>query len=188
MRIASALGWVLALALWIAFASRTAHAQDAASASAKEQDLKAAYIYNFAKFTEWPAESFNDATGPLVIGVVGDERVAASLATLTRSRALNGHPIEVRLLSGMPLPPEVRILFIAGSQDAALPRLAGAFQATGLLTIGETESFARAGGIIRLVVDSSRLQFEIDNARAEKAGVTLSSQLLMLARKVRKSL
>jgi hypothetical protein len=157
------------------------------AASAREYDLKAAYIYNFAKFTEWPRGSFSDAMSPLVIGVVGDDRVAASLTTLTRGRAVNGHPIEVKPLASPSVPPNVRILFVSGSQDAALSKLTGALQTGGLLTVGESEAFTKAGGMIRLLVDSNRLQFEIDNERAEKGGLTLSSQLLMLARKVHKA-
>lgn len=144
--------------------------------SAREEELKAAYIYNFAKFTRWPS-----VPNPLVIGVLGDQRVADSIAVLTRGRAVGGSPIEVRSVSANAIPGDLQILYVAGSQDAALtPAL---FQ-PGRLTIGETETFTQNGGIIRLFVESDRLRFEIDNHQAQKAGLTLSSQLLMLARKV----
>jgi uncharacterized protein DUF4154 len=153
----------------------------AGSGSAREEELKAAYIYNFAKFTRWPGAGDGGVPNPLVIGVLGDQRVADSISMLTRGRTVGGSPIEVRSVSADAIPGNLHILYVAASQDAALtPTL---FQ-PGRLTIGETDTFTQNGGIIRLFVESDRLRFEIDNRHAQKAGLALSSQLLMLARKV----
>lgn len=147
--------------------------------SVREDELKAAYIYNFAKFTHWPGVGDSGVPNPLLIGVLGDERVANSLAALTRGRTIGGSAIEVKSFGPNAIPANLHILYVSASQELA-PSL---FQA-GRLTIGETEDFTRNGGIIRLLVESDRLQFEIDNGHAQKAGLTLSSQLLMLARRV----
>jgi hypothetical protein len=93
----------------------------------------------------------------------------------------------VRLIESGLLSSDVRVLYVPASQDATLTHLAPSFHTAGLLTVGESDLFVRSGGIIRLLVESDRLQFEIDADIAEKVGLTLSSQLLMLARKVRSS-
>lgn len=151
--------------------------------SAREDELKAAYLYNFAKFTRWAGAGDTGVPNPLVIGILGDERVAESLAALTRGRAVGGSTIEVRSFSAESIPANLHIVYVAASQDGLLRQIAPSLFQAGRLTIGETESFTQNGGIIRLFVESDRLQFEIDNRQAQKAGLTLSSQLLMLARK-----
>jgi hypothetical protein len=152
--------------------------------SAREDELKAAYVYNFAKFTRWPGAGDAGVPNPLVIGVLGDERVAQSIAALARGRTVGGSAIEVRSFGPNDVPTTLHIVYVGDSQDESMHRLASMLFQPGRLTIGETESFTQHGGIIRLFVESDRLRFEIDNSHAQKAGLTLSSQLLMLARKV----
>jgi hypothetical protein len=175
----------LGMLAWSLLRSTTALAANIDSAS--EHDLKAAFVYNFAKFTTWPEGALASPSAPLVIGVLGDGQVAASLRSLTRNRLANGHPIEVRAIDPEAVPTDIRVLYISGTQDATLGKLAQSFLTPGLLTVGESDLFVQSGGMIRLLVDSGRLQFEIDAGLASKAGLTLSSQLLMLARQVRLS-
>lgn len=146
----------------------------AGSEAAREYELKAAYIYNFAKFTRWSAAGDSGVPNPLVIGVLGNERVAESIAALTRGRTIAGSPIEVKSFGPHDIPAYLNIVYVGDSQGESLRELAQ----PGRLTIGEN------GGIIHLFVETDRLRFDIDNAQAQKAGLTLSSQLLMLARKV----
>lgn len=149
--------------------------------SVREDELRAAYIYNFAKFARWAGTGDAGVPNPLVIGVLGDQRVADSLTALTRGRTISGSPIEVKSFDANNVPTTLHILYVSASQDASLT--ASLFR-PGRLTVGETEGFTQNGGIIRLFVESDRLRFEIDNGHAQKAGLALSSQLLMLARKV----
>ena len=152
----------------------------AAPESVREYELKAAYIYNFAKFTRWPGTGESGVLNPIVIGVLGNERVAESIATLTQGRTVGGNAIEVKSFGANDIPATLHIIYIGGSQDGSLERLAPTLFQYGRLTIGETEAFSQHGGIIRLFVEADRLRFEIDNTHAQKASLTLSSQLLML--------
>jgi hypothetical protein len=154
--------------------------------SAKEQELKAAYIYNFAKFTTWPDSRFSSSTAPLVIGVMGSEPVATALATQVRNHSVNGRSVDVRLMTPDQDIGALHVLYIATANGETLPRLQHALPAPGLLTIGDSEKFLAAGGVIRFVIDGDRLQFQIDVTAAQRAQISLSSQLLMLARSVRK--
>jgi hypothetical protein len=166
-------------ALLVLFATVTATADEP---SAKEHELKAAYIYNFAKFTTWPSASFATPDAKLVVGIVGSEQVAAALASQVKSRTVSGHSIEVRSLAANQNIADLHILYTAN--DVSLVSLRQAFVTPGLLTIGDTERFAADGGIIRFVILEDHLQFEINSGAAKRADLTLSSQLLMLARTV----
>jgi hypothetical protein len=170
-----------AAALLVLVTAMTAAADEP---SAKEHELKAAYIYNFAKFTTWPAASFSSPDAQLIVGIAGSEQVAAALASQVKSRTVGGHSIEVRSLAANQSIADLHILYAA--DDASLVSLRQAFATPGLLTIGDTERFAADGGIIRFVIHGNRLQFEIDSGAAKRADLTLSSQLLMLARTVSK--
>ena len=175
---------LLFVPLLLGFAASAGPEAVAGPASAREDELKAAYVYNFAKFARWPGTGDAGVPNPLVIGVLGDERVAEAIIALTRGRTVGGSVIEVKSFGANDVPATLHIIYIGDSQDEALHRLAGTLFQSGRLTIGETESFTQHGGIIRLFVEVDRLRFEIDNSHAQKAGLTLSSQLLMLARKV----
>jgi hypothetical protein len=157
-------------------------------ATAQEPALKAAFVYNFVKFTTWPeatpAAAPAAASAPIVIAVLGDAVLGESLASLTRTRMVNGRPIEVRVIHVAPVGKDVSVLYVAASEDRALGEISQTFDTPGLLTVGESDLFARSGGTIRLVRENDRIHFDIDVASAQKAGLTLSSQLLMLARKV----
>jgi hypothetical protein len=183
-------GWVcvshalLCALLALVFCSRSASAEPT---SVSEYDLKAAYLYNFAKFTSWPEGSFAAAQSPMVVGVLGTERLIAALETVTRGRLVNGHVISVKAWSPQLGTAGLHVLYVESAYEAQLAKMAGPFVARGLLTVGESDAFMASGGAIRLVVDGNRLQFEISAPATERAGLTLSSQLLMLAKSVRKN-
>ena len=177
-------GWVLAVLLY--WASGTTVAGDADPGVAKEYELKAAYLFNFAKFVRWPATALPDADTPLVVGIFGSDRVAVALDALTKGRSVNGHPVQVKVMSDATNVAGLRVLYLDRAEDAGLSQIAPVFSSNGLLTVGESEAFAQAGGMIRLVVEANRLQFEINAGAAQRAGLSLSSQLLTLARKVQR--
>jgi hypothetical protein len=176
-------GAALLLALSQLVSPALARAEEVATA--REPALKAAFVFNFVKFTTWSDVPGANASAPIIIAVMGDEGVGESLVSLTRNRTVNGHPIEVRIIGSAPAPTDVSVLYVAASQDRSLKQISQAFGTPGLLTVGESDLFASSGGIIRLVRENDRIHFDIDAASAQKAGLALSSQLLMLARHVR---
>lgn len=173
--------WVSLLALCAIGGAWPASSADVPAA--RESDLKAAFIYNFAKFTTWPAASFTSAQAPLVMGLIGNEEVATALEAQLKARLVAGHPIEVRKLTGPTVPADIHLIYIDARADEMLPALSATFARAGLLTIGDSETFMNRGGMIRFVVEAERLHFQINPAAAERAGLKLSSQLLMLAKR-----
>lgn len=150
--------------------------------TASDVVVKAAFIFNFAKFTEWPALPSGAA---IVVCVTGDEAIAAALVQTVGRQMISGHPVEVRTGQDRATWPACHVLFIA---DAAVRRGAGGLGGiTGLpvLTVSDSRGFSRSGGIIELYIESQRVQFAINTDAAERAGLHLSSRLLQLARIVR---
>jgi hypothetical protein len=163
-----------------------ADSHGAEPSAARESQLRAAYVYNFAKFTKWSAQSFAGEDSPLTIGVIGSDEVAAALTSLTNSRSIEGHPVHVKALTSIEQSAGLQMLYIDASAANVRCRSGHSLARAGLLTIGDTDDFLACGGTIRLVVVADRLQFDINLEGAQRAGLSLSSQLLNLARYVRK--
>ena len=158
-------------ALLVAVAtSRAARAEQSAIA-----DVKAAFLFNFAKFTQWPAIGPADA---IEICVVGDETIARALTDLTRGQKIDGHAVETRTTAA----PSCRVLFVsAGARNAV--RDAG--RTTPILTVSDGGHFAASGGMIELFVEHDRMRFAVNVDAVQRAHLILSSRLLGLAKIVR---
>lgn len=148
----------------------------------REYQLKAAFIYNFVQFVDWPSGAFPDRTAPFVLATVGDDPFQGALDRAVSGKAVGGHALVVRHFARGPDVKGCQLLFVPEGQEeqfaAALQKLASA----PVLTVGETEGFARQGGMIRFYEEDNRLRFEINPAAAQKVGLRISSRLLKLAR------
>ncbi len=146
------------------------------SDSASEAAIKAAFVYNFAKFVEWQS---TPAAGEVKICTAGvDNELAATVA------ALEGKPLQTRTVS---IRRDVRTadldicqVLLVGSGGRALAEAARG--KTGLLTVSDIKGFAAAGGVIELFAEDGKMRFEINTRAAQRAGLRISSQLLKLAR------
>lgn len=139
--------------------------------------VKAAFIFNFARFVQWPAD-----TAPLVIGVIGDDALAQAVTKAIEGRTIGGRPIEVRRLLATDSPKGCHVLHISNLADqdtsALLVQVHGP-----VLTIGETPRFLRDGGMVRMFVEDRRMRFQINRRQTDVAGLRISAQLLSLAAK-----
>jgi hypothetical protein len=145
----------------------------------KEYQVKAAFLYNFTKFVEWPAHCFSSPESPIVIGVVGADPFEGELAKIVRDRRVNGRPVSVVALRSPAEGRLVHVLFVpAGSDKRGATAQAGL---AGVLTVGETEGFAAAAGIVGFTTVEQKVRFEINAAVAEAAGLKISAQLMKLA-------
>lgn len=170
-------GW-LSLVIWILIGIAGAQAQ-----ASKEYQLKAAFLFNFAKFVEWPARSFAGPDSPFVIGVYRADSFGGELEKAVKGRKIGGHPIVVTLVPSAAAARQTQILFVGAAQDSKLAELKGVLQGAPVLTVGESPAFERQGGMITFALKDNSLRFNIDNGSAEKAGVKISSQLRKLAQK-----
>lgn len=150
-------------------------------AAVTERELKAAYLFQFSQFTEWPATAFGGADAPFVIGLLGRSALAEVLTELVRGERAAGHPIEVRQLASAAEAVHCHIVYIAPEAMSAQQ-----FAADGrpVLLVGESDDFLRQGGAVRFVRSDSRIRLHINHTSAQRRGLTLSSKLLRIAAKV----
>lgn len=149
----------------------------------REYKVKAAFIYNFAKFIEWPPQKLGGGGAPLVIGVLGPNLFGDELENALKGRQINGRGIVVRQFDDVEAAKAAHLLFVSLNDETKLRR---ALKEYGVLTIGQSESFTRNGGIITFTFENDKLGFEINAGAAEQAGLKISAQLQKLAKSVRK--
>jgi hypothetical protein len=147
-----------------------------------EYQVKAAFLEKFGKFVEWPDTAFAGAGSPLVIGVFGENPFRDDLENLAAKDTINGHAIVVRQIKSPADLKGCHVVFISALVKAREPEALAAVNGLGILTVGETDNFIQAGGMINFVIDNSRIRFEINDAAARRAGLKISSKLLALAR------
>lgn len=147
-----------------------------------EEEIKAAFLFNFAKFVEWPP--LHNSASVFVVGVLGRDSFAAALEQIVQGKAINGKPLLVRRLSRPPESRGCHVVFLTGDDKNRPKQLLAAISAEGVLTVGEAEEFAERGGVIGFVKESNRIRFEINLEAASRAGLRVSSRLLQLARVV----
>ncbi len=154
---------------------------EAASQPAREYLIKAAFLYNFAKFTQWPAGSFADGSTPLSICVLGEDPFDSALDSLN-GREIRGHPVTIQRVATVEAGATCHLLFISGSEEAGLSTILDSVADRPVLTIADFPNFARDGGIINLKTNKDqKVRFEINVGIAKRAGLKLSSKLLNLA-------
>lgn len=156
------------------------HAAAADDSAARENQLKAAYLFNFVKFVEWPAAAADDT---LTVCFIGAQGVYDALATGIETKRVGTRRLAVRRLDKAASAPGCNVLYADSTVVDAAAVLADS-AARPILTISDTREFARNGGIIGLFTDSNRLRFSINIANAQKAGLRISSNLLQLAASV----
>lgn len=146
-----------------------------------EYELKAAFIYQIAKFVEWPSTQAPPISAPLRLCVLGGSPFGTALDTI-RGKPVNERRLEVSLLDMNADTRECDILFIAAPAEKHLERITALSRGSGMLTIGDTKGFAQRGAIINFFVENGRIRFEINPEASRRAGLRISSQLLKLAR------
>ena len=144
-----------------------------------ESELKAAFVYNFAKFVSWPEESKHK---PLEIGILGDPELAATLQELLEGKNLKGRPLSVTLFSNLNELRATEVLFIRADRRQTLETALHSLAGLPVLTVGESENFTELGGVVQLVREGKRMRLDVNVSAADQAGLRIQAQLLKLAR------
>ncbi len=168
----------LAPALW-ALLSAAAFAINA------ETDVKAAFIYNFTKFVEWP-DSALPAGAPLHLCLLGHDHVSARLHRL-QGREAQGRPLQVRTLDSAAGAAGCHLMYVTGDAADQPARLLKQLENAPVLTVSDHQNFATQGGMIELFVEASRVQFSINMVPAQAAGLQINARMLQLARVARRA-
>lgn len=167
---------IAALATSVAVEATPVQAQDGLN----EYAVKAAFIYNFAKFVQWPPDTTSSA---LVVGVVGDGPLEGLLDRIIAGKTVQGRELVVRRIGNDDDLRSCDIVFVGASEERRTADILRSLQPQPVLTVGETPHFLRDGGMIRFLIEGSRVRFQIDPQNADRARLKISSQLLSLAKR-----
>lgn len=155
----------------------------AGTTQALERRVKAAFLYKFLAYAEFPASAFGDSAAPVTIGVVGSDEMAAELARVVAGRQALGRPIQVRNMREGELGAPVHLLFVAGNDCARAARILRNTPAA-LMPVTECELGLQYGSVINFRIIEDRVRFDVSLDSAEKNNVKLSSRLLTVANRV----
>ena len=147
----------------------------------EEYQVKAAFLYNFAKFVEWPAQNFKNPTDPIVICVLGRNPFGNALEEATSGKVVEGRGFAVREIAEAVPGCNCQMIFVSASERKRAASILEKLKSTGILTVGEMPGFAAEGAVINLRLESGKVRFEINLDAAAQEHLKLSSKLLALS-------
>jgi hypothetical protein len=156
----------------------------AAQTEILENQVKAAFLYKFPTYVEWPPSSFANTTSPVVFGILEADAMADELSLISRDNLLNGRTIVIKKLQPSDSTAGLNILFIGASQTRAAEPLLLEALSNSILTVTEAPAQRPNGSIINFAIMDDRVRFDVSLVMAEQAGLTVSSRLLQVARRV----
>ena len=167
--------WTVAAAPWIAYAQHP---------PSREFQIKAAFLYNFTKFIEWPAEAFPEGEARLIICALGESPVGVALQYI-KDKPVKGRTLITKRLQSVRELRSCHLVFVSSTEKDRLSEIFESLKDSSVLTVGEMEGFIQSGGIINFIIRKNRIRFEINPDAAGQAGLKISSNLLKLATVVR---
>jgi len=154
-----------------------------AATTASEAEVKAAFLYNAAKFVEWPTNTFSSDSAPLRVAVFGDDEFTTKLSMLLADKKAHGRAFEVKKITNPQEARNFQIVFIANSESKRALLVLDAVKKSPVLTVGETDEFLDYGGMIMFYFEDAQLRFDINPESAEKVKLVISSKFLRLGKK-----
>jgi hypothetical protein len=152
----------------------------------KEYQVKAAFLYHFTKFVEWPAEKFATTNAPIVIGVLGRSPFGLALEEVVKDRKVNGRAIQIKSVKAATEIQGLHVLFVGAAEDNRMAEVAPALRVGSVLGVGESPTFLALGGMIRFALEGDKTRFDINMVAADLAQLKVSAPLQHLAREVKK--
>ena len=150
--------------------------------SPSEYQVKAAFLFNFAKFVDWPSGTYPGPQSPFAICVLGDDPFGPVLENTLAGKSLGTHPVVLRRTKDLAEARRCQVVFVSSSQSHRYAEVVEGVRGARVLLVGETDGFASAGGAIEFTLEGNHVRFAINPEAAQRTGLTLSSKLLMLAR------
>lgn len=151
----------------------------------QEHEVKAVFLFNFAKYVEWPAGSFSDQKEPVIIGLIGKDPFGSAIFDVIQNKTVNGRGVLVKRFANIGELDKCHILFISSQSEGEVSVILKAAKKFNVLTVGELNGKGGAKLMINMVVEREKVRFDINPGIAQKSGLKISSQLLKLARTIR---
>jgi len=179
--------WILTAAMFsllvapLAWAFASPDGEEDDGQAGMEYQVKAGFLFNFAKFVDWPPHKFNQPDSPLIIGIVGDDPFGSLLEEAVQDKQINDRSVLVQHIDTMEELRKCHIIFVCRSESDRLGPILAEVRGDNVLTVGETDKFISKGGMINFVMVGDKVRFEINNSAAKHAGLKISSQLSSVA-------
>lgn len=149
-----------------------------------EYQIKAAFLFHFAQFVDWPAEAFKQADSPLIYCTLGEDPLHGALEATLAGKTVGSRAVQVRHLRKATEAQGCHVLFIGAEEKKDMARVLASLGGNPTLIAGEAENFAADGGMIGFCLEQNKVRFEINMAAAERANLRISARLLALAKTV----
>jgi YfiR/HmsC-like len=148
----------------------------------KEYQIKAAFLFNFAQFIEWPTNTFTNVGTSFSIGILGDDPFGKALDETVQGETIQQHRLVIRRSQRLEDLQDCQIIFISKSEKGHLPEILSKLGGKKMLTVSELQGFASHGGVINFYLEGNKVRFEINPSTAQREGLKISSQLLSLGK------
>jgi len=184
------------------FSTNASAREETKTARRREYQIKAAFMYNFAKFVDWPEEKLGDSNEPIIIGIIGDDSFEDAFEPIKRKK-IKGRRVLVQHFASLKQNENARqeeerrfeekikalkrchMLFVCRSEKKNLEKILKLLQGSAVLTVGEVGGFLESGGIINFLIEDKKIRYEINLCAAKCQRLRISAQLLRLARKIK---
>lgn len=173
-----ACGTVLLVLVWLGGGAPVGRAQTVTSG---EYQLKAAFLFNFAKFIDWPAASFAGPQANFSICILGADPFGPSMDELLQGKTIADRRVSIERSKQVSEVRHCQMVFVSASEKSRVREILDSLKGTNVLAVGETEGFAAAGGAIQFAIEDNHVHFVINTDAADRAGLKVSSNLLSLA-------
>lgn len=151
------------------------------SADYSEYEVKAAFLYKFVSFVEWPSQAEPEPSKPYLIGILGKDPFGNTIDDIVRQKSVRGHAIEIRRAEDETELSDCHVLFIAASEQSRFKDVLTHFKGANILTVGESDDAAESGAVMSLYTINGRVRFEVNIDAAKAASLKISSDLLDVA-------
>jgi hypothetical protein len=176
-----------ALVLVAMLSSACAPVDQAQAEPLGEYQLKAAFLFNFAKFIDWPGASFSSPQSPFIICILGTDPFGHAMDDVLQDKSIDNRPVTISRPKNITQAKQCHMVFVSQSETARLTDILQQLRGAHVLLVGESDGFAAAGGTIQFIREDNHVRFLINPDAADRAGLKVSSKLLSLARVVHDS-
>jgi hypothetical protein len=175
------------LSFWLTLAAQAVIPQFAAAQgdSAGEYELKAAMLYNLTRFVEWPPAAYSSPRAPTILCILGRDPFGESLSSMVSKQTANGRPVQIRHIRNDKEVGACHVLYISSSERKQVAQILSTAAGFPVLTVGEIVQFAARGGMVQFGLEDKEVRFDVNLDAALRAGLKISSRLLVLARVVK---
>lgn len=147
-----------------------------------EYQVKAAFLFSFTKFIEWPSDAFHSSNAPITLCVFRHDPFGSALDEIIQGKTVNNHQVLARRVNELPDLKSCQLVFVGKEEDKGLSEVLNSLKGTSALVVGETDGFAERGGGVQFFLEASQLRFAINVDAVQRARLTVSSKLLVLAK------